>query len=67
MSVIILKVIWDFSHAHGFFKNSKGGLEIKSFGYLNWNSNKLNFKNSQNLGVTTTKSPRFNKNDWGFL
>jgi hypothetical protein len=66
MSVIILKVIWDFSHAHRFFKNSKGSLEIKLKGCLNWNSNNLNFKNSQNLGVTTNKLPRVYKNIWEF-
>ena len=66
MSVIILKVIWDFSHAHGFFKNSKSELEIKSIAYLNWNSNKLNFKNSQNFGVTTNKLPRVYKIIWEF-
>ena len=65
MSVIILKVIWDFSHAHGFFKNSNSELEIKSNVYLNWNSNNLNLKNSQNLGLTSIMSPRFYKIIWG--
>ena len=67
MSVIILKLIWDHSHAHGFFKNSNSRLEIKLNAYLNWNSNNLNFKNSQNLGLTSTKSPKFYKNNWGIL
>src|SRR3954463_14999535 len=47
-------------------KKSNSRLEIKSNAYLNWNSNNLNFKNSQNLGLTSTKSPRFYKNNWGF-
>ena len=49
-----------------FSKIQKGGLEIKFYGYLNWNSNKLNFKNSQNFGVTTNKLPKVYKNIWEF-
>ena len=53
MSVIILKVIWDFSHAHRFFKNSKGSLEIKLIGYLL-------------IELASIESPRVFKNIWEF-
>src|SRR4051812_31107018 len=65
MIMIISKVVWDFSHVQGIFKNSNSSLEIISIAYLNWNSNNLNFKNSQNFGLTTIRSPRFYKNIWG--
>src|SRR4051812_14990441 len=64
--LIIAKVVWVQSQAHGIFQKSKCALEIKYDPYLILNSNKLNFKNARNLGVVFYWPPSNYKIVWAF-